>query len=184
MAMAKEQLIENVVGRVLSLLGEEGVSSCGYEKVDEAVAAAGAAQKAWQWDFSLEARMRVVDRLRRDLLEGDVIREVSALTLEETGMGRLDDKLIKKRLAVEKTPGPEFFATKAVSGDHGLVLEELSPFGVIASITLRISGFFATASVIGVSITPGQTALTRIFSRAHFSAPWRVRPITPCLVAT
>ena len=50
-------------------------------------------------------------------------------------MGRLDDKLIKKRLAVEKTPGPEFFATKAVSGDHGLVLEELSPFGVIASIT-------------------------------------------------
>ena len=135
MAMAKEQLIENVVGRVLSLLGEEGASSCGYEKVDEAVAAAGAAQKAWQWDFSLEARMRVVDRLRRDLLEGDVIREVSALALEETGMGRLDDKLIKKRLAVEKTPGPEFFATKAVSGDHGLVLEELSPFGVIASIT-------------------------------------------------
>ena len=135
MTTAKEQLIENVVGRVLSLLGEAPAPACGYEKVDEAVAATAAAQKAWQWDFSLEDRIRVVNRMRRDLLEEDVIREVSELALEETGMGRLDDKLLKKRLAVEKTPGPEFFATKATSGDHGLVLEELSPFGVIASIT-------------------------------------------------
>ena len=100
MTTAKEQLIENVVGRVLSLLGEAPASVCGYEKVDEAVAATAAAQKAWQWDFSLEDRIRVVNRLRRDLLEEDVIREVSELALEETGMGRLDDKLLKKRLAV------------------------------------------------------------------------------------
>jgi propionaldehyde dehydrogenase len=55
--------------------------------------------------------------------------------MEETGMGRVDDKISKKRLALEKTPGPEFFRANAITGDHGLVLEELSPFGVIAAIT-------------------------------------------------
>ena len=41
----------------------------------------------------------------------------------------------------------------------------------------------ASGAVIGVSITPGQTALTRMPFFAQRSAPWRVRPITPCLVA-
>ena len=49
-------------------------------------------------------------------------------------MGRFEDKVLKKRVAIEKTPGPEFFTTHAVSGDNGLVLEEMAPFGVIASI--------------------------------------------------
>jgi propionaldehyde dehydrogenase len=136
----KERLMQEVIRQVLARLGTEGAngagtSQFGFDSVDAAVAACEKAQKSWQWDFSLAQRIRIVNGLREDLLQEDCIEEVSRLALEETGMGRLDDKILKKRLAVEKTPGPEYFTTRAISGDHGLVLEELSPFGVIASIT-------------------------------------------------
>jgi propionaldehyde dehydrogenase len=103
--------------------------------VDDAVSTTSRAQRAWQWDFKLEERTGIIDALRRDLLRDGLLEELSADVAAETGMGRVDDKIIKKRLAVEKTPGPEIFRASAITGDHGLVLEERSPFGVIASIT-------------------------------------------------
>lgn len=54
---------------------------------------------------------------------------------EETGMGNYEHKIIKNRLAAEKTPGIEDLVTDALSGDDGLTLVELSPFGVIGAIT-------------------------------------------------
>ena len=134
----QELLIKDVTRKVLEKLGaSSSVSSDvgAYESVDQAMEAAVKAQQAWQWDFLLEERIKIVNGLRSELLNDKFIEDLSALAVEETGMGRVDDKIIKKRLSIEKTPGPEFFRVNALTGDHGLVLEELSPFGVIASIT-------------------------------------------------
>jgi propionaldehyde dehydrogenase len=133
----QESLIKNVTRKVLEKLGSvsESGGTSAYESVDEAVDAAVKAQRAWQWDFLLEERIRIINNMRRELLDDKIIEELSVMAAEETGMGRVDDKIIKKRLSIEKTPGPEFFRVNAITGDHGLALEELSPFGVIASIT-------------------------------------------------
>jgi acyl-CoA reductase-like NAD-dependent aldehyde dehydrogenase len=53
----------------------------------------------------------------------------------ETGLGRVDDKVVKNLLCANKTPGLEILEPIAVSGDEGLVLTERAPFGVIGSIT-------------------------------------------------
>jgi acyl-CoA reductase-like NAD-dependent aldehyde dehydrogenase len=50
-------------------------------------------------------------------------------------MGRLEDKVKKNLLVINKTPGPEILKAEAVSGQHGLSLEELAPYGVIGAIT-------------------------------------------------
>jgi propionaldehyde dehydrogenase len=126
-------LIKDVTRMVMEKLS--ALSETPNESVDQLVQTAVDAQRAWQWDFLLEERIRIINATRRELLDERLIEELSLMALEETGMGRLDDKILKKRLAVEKTPGPEFFRTNAISGDHGLALEELSPFGVIVSIT-------------------------------------------------
>jgi acyl-CoA reductase-like NAD-dependent aldehyde dehydrogenase len=47
----------------------------------------------------------------------------------------VDQKVLKNRLVIDKTPGPEILEPWAQSGDDGLVLEEWAPFGVIGSIT-------------------------------------------------
>ncbi|MEE8410195.1 MAG: aldehyde dehydrogenase, partial [Myxococcota bacterium] len=49
--------------------------------------------------------------------------------------GRVDQKVAKNRLVIDKTPGPEILEPWAQSGDDGLVLEEYAPFGVIGAIT-------------------------------------------------
>lgn len=134
----QEKLIRSVTSQVMARL--EGISAeeppgCGYERVGPAVAAVAHAQRTWQWDFSLDERIRIINGLRCALLDEAVVEELARLAVEDTGMGRVDDKIIKTRLAAEKTPGPEYFRPSAITGDHGLALEEMSPFGVIASIT-------------------------------------------------
>ena len=128
------QIVRQVLTRIEGEMNSGG-GRCvyGYDDVDQAVQTAATAQKIWHRDFNIAAKTKIINGLRADLMEH--LEELSRLALEDTGMGRLDDKLLKKELAITKTPGPEYFTTKAVSGDNGLVIEELSPFGVIASIT-------------------------------------------------
>jgi len=145
----KDQELQLIVTKVLAKLKDEMIPSSSYcfGDVDDAVAAAVKAQKNWHWNFNLEDKNRIVDGLKKFLL--DYVEELAVLAVEDTNMGRVDDKIAKNRLAIEKTPGPEYFTTRAVTGDNGLVLEELSPFGVIASITPSTN---PTASVINNTI--------------------------------
>lgn len=50
-------------------------------------------------------------------------------------MGNVGHKILKHQLVAEKTPGTEDITTKAWSGDRGLTLIEMGPFGVIGAIT-------------------------------------------------
>lgn len=129
------QIVRQVLARLEREMDPAGGGVCpyGFSAVDEAVEAAATAQATWHRDFNIQAKSKIIAGLRKDLL--DHLEELARLALEDTGMGRLDDKILKKELAITRTPGPEYFTTKAVSGDNGLVLEELAPFGVIASIT-------------------------------------------------
>ena len=61
--------------------------------------------------------------------------ELSRMAHEETGLGRYEDKIQKNRLVALKTPGTEILQPTAWSGDRGLTLMELAPYGVIGAIT-------------------------------------------------
>mgnify|MGYP006901673127 FL=1 len=50
-------------------------------------------------------------------------------------MGNVGDKILKHHLVADKTPGTEDITTTAWSGDRGLTLIEMGPFGVIGAIT-------------------------------------------------
>jgi propionaldehyde dehydrogenase len=101
-------------------------------EVDRVVAAAKLAQERWHREYYIERRCGIIADLRAHMRTH--AEELARFSLEETRMGNLKDKIAKVFLAIDKTPGPEYFTTKAVSGDNGLMLEELSPFGVVASL--------------------------------------------------
>ncbi len=108
--------------------GRNGV----FKDIDSAVAAAKAAFS----DFcqkSLETRFRVIEEIRKECLTH--VERFSRDAVEETGLGRYDQKLIKNKLVIDKTPGPEILKPSATTGDHGLMLEEYAPYGVIGAIT-------------------------------------------------
>jgi acyl-CoA reductase-like NAD-dependent aldehyde dehydrogenase len=108
--------------------GRRGV----FDTLDDAVAAAGKAFEEYQ-QTSLETRYKIIANMRRVIL--DRAAEWANASVQETGLGRVEDKLKKNILAAAKTPGPEILRPVAMTGDHGLTLHERAPFGVIGSIT-------------------------------------------------
>ena len=97
--------------------------------------AAKAGRKAFE-EFersSLETRHKVVDAMRAVTLKH--VKELANFAVEETGLGRVEDKITKNTLCAEKTPGPEILRPISYSGDRGLVIIERAPFGVFGAIT-------------------------------------------------
>ncbi len=114
--------------------GQE-VASCGdgiFESLDEAVEAAGIAFRRLG-DESLGLREKIIANLREVFLAE--VESLSREACEETGLGRVEDKILKNRLVTLKTPGVEDLAPAASTGDAGLTLFEPAPFGVIGAIT-------------------------------------------------
>src|SRR5579862_8935393 len=56
------------------------------------------------------------------------------IELDETKIGRLDHKIEKLKI-IKLVPGVEWLNPYGRSGDHGITLEEYTPFGVVAAIT-------------------------------------------------
>lgn len=103
-----------------------------FTTVDEAVRAARQAFMAYQ-QMGLDRRCAVVDAVRRVALDhaGRLARD----SVQETGMGRVRDKVVKIHLVADKAPGPEDLEPHAVTGDAGMMVTEWAPFGVIGAVT-------------------------------------------------
>ena len=56
------------------------------------------------------------------------------IEFEETKIGRLDHKIAKLQI-IKLVPGVDWLRPDARSGDHGITLEEYTPFGVVGAIT-------------------------------------------------
>jgi acyl-CoA reductase-like NAD-dependent aldehyde dehydrogenase len=123
-------------------VGGEGI----YPDVDAAVMAAHSAFEAYR-SMGLKKRHRIIDSVRAAMR--DRAAELARMAHEETGIGRVEDKTLKNRLVIEKTPGPEDLEPHVWSGDQGLTVTEYAPFGVIGAITPTTN---PTATIINNTI--------------------------------
>ncbi|SVC54738.1 uncharacterized protein METZ01_LOCUS307592, partial [marine metagenome] len=137
------QIVEEVVQRVVrtpaaagsaagSGTGRRGSGVGLFTSVDEAVAAADRAQPELL-GLTLEQRKQIIEAIRQTTR--DHAETFSRMALEETGIGRLEDKLKKHALAADLTPGVEDLESVSWTGDHGLTVEEMAPYGVVCAVT-------------------------------------------------
>lgn len=103
-----------------------------FHTVEDAVAAAKKAQREL-FDSRLEVRDKIIKSIREHL--ANYVQELAELGVAETRMGRVADKALKHKVTLEKTPGVEDLRAFAFSGDDGLTVLELTPYGVIGAIT-------------------------------------------------
>ncbi|AGB19701.1 aldehyde dehydrogenase family protein [Thermoanaerobacterium thermosaccharolyticum] len=131
-----DNMISEIIERVLKEVQKKSINDRYqngiYDRMEDAIEAAYEAQKKLM-KMSIEQRERLISAMRKAIL--DNAKSCAKLSVEETGMGRVDHKYLKLKLVAEKTPGTEVLTTKAYSGDKGLTLVEMAPFGVIGSIT-------------------------------------------------
>ncbi len=123
------QIVESVVrGMDISTERKLGV----FPTMTEALNAVSAAYIQYK-NYSVEQREKMIAAIRRLTLEEAEV--MAKMGVEETGMGRVLDKIIKHQLVANKTPGTEDLSPSVKTGDCGLTLVEMAPFGVIGSIT-------------------------------------------------
>lgn len=103
-----------------------------FPDIDTAVNAAHSAQEQLL-TLSLDVRGKIIEVIR-DIVRKNAV-DLSQRAVEETEMGRVDDKINKNLLAANKTPGIESLKPTAWTGDDGLTLMERAPYGVIGAIT-------------------------------------------------
>ncbi len=103
-----------------------------FATVDAAVEAAGIAFRELD-GMSLDGRQRIIASIRESMMEH--AEELARHAQRETGLGRVQDKVIKNQLVTRKTSGTEVLVPDAVTGDNGLTLTEYAPYGVIGTIT-------------------------------------------------
>ena len=122
--------------------GDSGLFNTAEEAINAAIIAQ---QKLMR--FTLAEREKFVSAMRQ--AARDSAKMLAELAHEETGYGHVEDKIVKNLLAANKTPGTEDLQTIAKTGDDGLMLTEMAPFGVIGAITPSTN---PTATVINNGI--------------------------------
>ena len=118
-----------------------------FHDPDSAVAGAESAFEQLQ-AMPLDRRKQIIAAMRATAREHAQV--LAQMAVEETNIGRYEDKVQKNLLVANKTPGPEFLDTMAWTGDGGLTLTEYAPYGIIASITPVTN---PTATIINNSIS-------------------------------
>jgi acyl-CoA reductase-like NAD-dependent aldehyde dehydrogenase len=103
-----------------------------FDTLDEAVAAATQAFRRLQ-QLPLAIRQDMVAQMRQAGRENAAV--LAEMAHSETGMGRVEDKIVKNILNATKTLGPESLTTQAWSGDDGLTIVEYAPYGIIGALT-------------------------------------------------
>ncbi len=164
MAVINESLIRDVVAEVLGRIGNTSAPSpapaapakaakddhacnCGgkgsspatgfrgkygvFQDPKEACASAHEAFLQLQ-KKGMDARRKIVDLVKR-MAEANC-QEWGRIELEESKIGRLDHKIEKLQI-IKLVPGVEWMRPDALSGDHGITLEEYTPFGVVGAVT-------------------------------------------------
>lgn len=130
-----EKLVQEIVRRVMADINDEGGADGMhgvFSDMNDAIEHALKAQEKVRV-MTLDQREKIISAIRRKTNEN--VETIARMGVEETGMGNVGDKILKHKLTADKTPGTEDITTTAWSGDRGLTLVEMGPFGVIGAIT-------------------------------------------------
>ncbi|MCK5672767.1 MAG: aldehyde dehydrogenase family protein, partial [Spirochaetales bacterium] len=129
-----------------------------FDDMNKAIYEARKAHKIFS-DTSLEIRRAMIKAMRQ--VVEDNAEQFARLAVEETGMGRFEDKIRKNQLAGRMTPGVEDLGPSSFSDDHGLTITERASYGVIGAIAPSTN---PTETIINNSISMVSAGNTVVFN--------------------
>ena len=141
-----EKDIRDIVAKVLSNMNGGEAATAKYSATEyngrkfigvfadmnDAIAAANEGYKKVR-AMSVAERERIITEIRK--LAREEAMTMATMGVGETGMGKVEHKRLKHILVADKTPGTEDICPTAKTGDNGLTLIEMAPFGVVGAIT-------------------------------------------------
>ena len=198
-----ERKIEEIVARVIDRLGAGATSAPRpapmapspersrqvdvprgtlgvYADADEAARAARRGFEANE-RLPLAVRAKMIENMRRATLANN--EALSRYAVEETGLGRVSDKLAKNKLVADKTPGLEILRPVAYTGDDGLMITERAPYGVMLAVTPTTN---ATETILNNAIgmvAGGNAVVFNVHPSAARVSNWFVHLLNEAIAA-
>ncbi len=151
-----------------SLAGKNGI----FPDVDSAVSAAEIAQKELM-ALGIEKRKELIIAIREAGIKN--ARMLAEMTVKETGMGRVEDKVQKNEASAGFTPGVEDLKAEVRTGNRGMLLIEYTPYGVINAITPSTN---PTSTVIHNSISMISAGNSVVFSPHPLAKECTLKAVT------
>ena len=152
--------------------GKNGV----FQDVTEAAEAAQESFLKFQ-ELGTEGRKKVIEIVKNLCVAN--AEPWGTFEMNETKIGRLDHKIEKLKI-VPLVPGVEFLRPDAMSGDHGITLEEFAPFGVVGAIlpvthsvptlTGNVINILAAGNTVLFNPHPGGAKSAAMATRAYNQA--------------
>jgi propionaldehyde dehydrogenase len=104
-----------------------------FASAQEACAAATEAQKKLVREYTLEDRDRFIAAIRAKVMPN--MELLAQMEFDETGYGRIEDKIAKNTGAVMLSQGTEALPKGMYATDKGLTVEYYAPYGVVGAVT-------------------------------------------------
>ena len=128
------QLVKDVLSEMdLSSIKAPARKQLGvFDSMEDALNAVNKAYTQFR-KYNKAPRESIISEIRK--LTHAEAETMAKLAVEDTGMGNVYHKILKHHLVADKTLGTEDLEARAMSGDGGLTLVEMAPYGVIGAIT-------------------------------------------------
>jgi acyl-CoA reductase-like NAD-dependent aldehyde dehydrogenase len=162
--------IEEIISKVVERLDKESSRASAtinsypiFKDVVAAVAASKQAQTVWK-KISKEKKAKIIEALRVSMHNN--ADSFSRKALDETGMGRFEDKVVKHHNAANATPGLEDLETQSWAGSKGMVYEDYAPYGVVAAITPSTHPIPVLFNSLVIITAPGNSVVFNVHPAA------------------
>ena len=126
-----------------------------FEKMEDAVEAAYQAYLDLSVNYSTEERQAFIDAIKEEALK--IVNEETKAEFEETGYGRLEQKLIKNYGSIAENPGTECLHHTVMASGKGVTIEFAAPVGLVGALTPVTNGLVTVACNTMSMLAAGNT---------------------------
>ncbi|MDR2196918.1 MAG: aldehyde dehydrogenase [Coriobacteriales bacterium] len=128
-----------------------------FDKVEDAIDAAYEAQQILMRDYTTEDRDRFIEAIKKAFLE--IIEPETIAEFNETGYGRLDQKIVKNIGTISETENTSSLGAQIMSSSKGLTVEYYAPYGLCGALTPVTNGLVTIASNTMTMLAAGNSII-------------------------
>jgi propionaldehyde dehydrogenase len=151
-----------------------------FEKMEDAIDAAYEAQRILERDYTTEDRDRFIAKIKEAFLE--IIEEETIAEYNETGYGRLDQKIVKNIGTISEAENTSALDTKVMSSSKGLTVEYAAPYGLVGALTPVTNGIVTVASNTMTMIAAGNSIVFNCHPAAKVAGAKAVKLVNKAVV--